>query len=116
MNVSVVVPTYNRAHSPALLVWHQIPAERMRPAYFRLFSFDSAEGEARLLPPPSQRHFLGAFYFDYRWAVSRLTSWAVAIAYRRPDAFDRELEFLQAVGRLWARWKRHLARRHQERP
>ncbi len=99
-------------YDPALVVWHRIPVERMRRAYFRRINFDVGEGEGRVSLAPTKRHFLGAPLYDYRRTLIALRTWGAAALARREDAFQSELELLRLLGRLWGRWKSYFSR-HQ---
>jgi glucosyl-dolichyl phosphate glucuronosyltransferase len=98
-------------YDPALVVWHRIPVERTRRAYFRRINFDVGEGEGRVSTSSSKRQIFGARFYDYRRTVLALASWGAAALCRRHDAFEHELAFLVSLGRLWGLWQRHFARR-----
>lgn len=91
-------------YDPRLLVWHKIPAARMRRSYFRRWHFEGAEGMALQAGPPEGRRLLGVSLFSYRWLLARLAAWLSALC-RRRDAFERELDFLAAAGRWWGEWQ-----------
>ncbi len=101
-------------YDPALVVWHRISAERMRRAYFRRINFDVGEGEGRMSPSPTKRHFLGAPLYDYRRTLIALGTWGTAALSRRQDAFESEVEFLRLLGRVWGLWKSYFIRRQRE--
>ena len=102
-------------YDPAILVWHRIQPERIRRAYFRRLCFEIGEGEGRVVDLRPGRKFLGAPLFYYRWTAIALVGCMAAILFRHHDAFERELEFRIALGRLWARWGLHFSSRGKER-
>jgi glycosyltransferase involved in cell wall biosynthesis len=93
-------------YDPRIVVWHRIPAYRMRRRYLSRHYFERAEGEGLVQAPPAGRQLLGAPFFMYRQAASRIGGWLWAAARRRPDALDRWLASCEATGSLWGRWKR----------
>lgn len=97
---------------PEIVVWHRIQPERMRAGYFRRQSFQAGEGEGRLAGRIG-RSLLGAPLFYYRWTALTLAQWLAAVARRRGDAFECELDFLMAAGRLWGCWRRYFDSRNE---
>jgi len=97
-------------YEPRLVVWHRIPASRMRRRYIARFYFEQAEGEALALGAPGGRQLLGIPLYIYRGAAERMGGWLWAAVRRRPDAFDRWLRGCEAVGSLWGMCKRHFRR------
>jgi glucosyl-dolichyl phosphate glucuronosyltransferase len=97
-------------YDPRLVVWHRIPAHRMRRRYVSRHYFERAEGEALAQALPAGRQLLGAPLFMYGQAAARIGGWLWAAARRRPDSFDRWLASCEVMGGLWGRWKRRARR------
>jgi GT2 family glycosyltransferase len=102
-------------YDPAVMVLHRIGAERTRRPYFRKLIFDAAEGEARAEPRTSGYSFLGAPVWRYRVAFADFWEWVSLLLLRRPEAFDRQLDWLSSLGRLSGYWKSALERRMMRR-
>lgn len=98
------------AYDPRLVVWHHIPATRMRRRYVSRLYFEQAEGEELVQAASGGRRFLGAPLFMYRQAAARVGGWLWAAVLRRPDTLDRWLASCELVGGLWGRWKRYFRR------
>jgi glycosyltransferase involved in cell wall biosynthesis len=94
------------AYDSALTVFHRIGPERMRKAYFRKLFFDLAEGEVVSVPAAGGRRPLGAPLWSYRMAFTSFWKTLALSVVRHPDAFDRQLDFLYFVGRVWGHWKK----------
>jgi glucosyl-dolichyl phosphate glucuronosyltransferase len=96
-------------YDPRAVVYHRVGPERMRKAYFRKVQFDGGEIQA-LQPglPPGARLF-GAPRWLYRIVATEGYEWLWRAILVREDAFDRELDLLDDVGRLWGFWKQWLS-------
>jgi len=94
-------------YDPRLVVWHRIPAARMRRRFISRLYFEQAEGEALSQAPPPGRRVLGAPRYLYRQVAGRASGWLWAVARGRPDALDRWLASCELAGTLWGRWKRY---------
>jgi glycosyltransferase involved in cell wall biosynthesis len=90
-------------YDPALRVFHRIGPDRMRRRYFRRFAFESAEGEAILGASRIGSQLLGAPRWQYRLAAQALARWLLAPL--GPRGFERQLDFLAELGRLYGYWK-----------
>ncbi len=96
-------------YDPRAVVYHRVGPERMRKAYFRKVQFDG--GEIQALQPgllPGARLF-GAPRWLYRIVATEGYEWLWRAILVREDAFDRELDLLDDVGRLWGFWKQWLS-------
>lgn len=93
-------------YEPRLVVWHRIPASRMRRRYVARFYFEQAEGDALAQGAPTGRQVLGVPLYMYRAAIDRMARWLWAAVRRRSDALDRWLRACEAVGGVWGLWKR----------
>ncbi|HKZ04637.1 MAG TPA: glycosyltransferase [Methylomirabilota bacterium] len=93
-------------YDPRIVVWHRIPAYRMRRRYLSRHYFERAEGEGLVQAPPGGRQLLGVPLFMYGQAAARVGGWLWAAIRRRPDALDRWLASCEVTGGLWGRWKR----------
>jgi hypothetical protein len=106
-------------YEPRLVVWHRIPASRMRRRLstesalelIERFYFEQAEGEALALGAPMGRQLFGVPLYMYRGAAERMGGWLWAAVRRRPDALDRWLKGCEAVGSVWGMWKRRFRSR-----
>jgi glycosyltransferase involved in cell wall biosynthesis len=91
---------------PTLLVWHCIGVERMSRKYFRKWCLDSAENGASIAEAPNvTRQFLGAPLWFYRVVATDVCQWLPRAVSLREDAFERELEVIGHMARLWRIWK-----------
>jgi GT2 family glycosyltransferase len=93
-------------YDPRLVVWHRIPAARMRRRFISRLYFEQAEGRAsarRRLPAAAA----GRATYLYRQVASRTSGWLWAAVRGRPDALDRWLASCELAGTLWGRWKRY---------
>ncbi|HEY1251848.1 MAG TPA: glycosyltransferase [Thermoanaerobaculia bacterium] len=79
-------------YDSALTVFHRIGPDRLRKAYFRRLAFDDGYGEARAAS--------GAETPAQGEAFAELRKWAKRLLLRRPGAFDQELRFRNALGKL----------------
>ena len=95
------------AYDPRLVVWHRIPAARMRRRFISRLYFEQAEGEGLSQTPPPGRRVLGAPRYLYRQVAGRAGGWLWAAARGRPDALDRWLVSCELAGTLWGQWKRY---------
>jgi GT2 family glycosyltransferase len=93
------------AYDPALVVLHRIGSDRMRRSYFRRLIFEDAQARAQLDTRPSDRTFFGAPLRSYRAALKGLPRWLGLVLLGRARAFDAQLDWLDAVGRLSGYWK-----------
>jgi glycosyltransferase involved in cell wall biosynthesis len=94
-------------YDPAPVVYHRVGPERMRKSYFRKVVFDG--GESNALQPvavPGIR-LLGAPRWLYSIIAKEGFEWLVHSMLVREDAFDRQLDVLDDIGKLWGFWKRH---------
>ncbi|HTK90363.1 MAG TPA: glycosyltransferase [Verrucomicrobiae bacterium] len=94
-------------YDPRLVVWHRIPAARMRRRFISRLYFEQAEGEGLSQAPAPGRRLLGAPRYLYRQVASRTSGWLWAAVRGRPDALDRWLASCELAGTLWGRWKRY---------
>jgi len=85
------------AYDASLTVYHRIGPDRMRKAYFRRLAFDDGVGEARAAASPTPSS-------AFREAFAEFRKWAKRSLLRRPGAFDHELRFRNAVGRVAGSW------------
>ncbi len=95
------------AYDPRLVVWHRIPAARMRRRFISRLYFEQAEGEGLSQTSPPGRRVLGAPRYLYRQVAGRASGWLWAAARGRPDALDRWLVSCELAGALWGQWKRY---------
>jgi glycosyltransferase involved in cell wall biosynthesis len=93
------------AYDAALTVFHRIGPERMQKAYFRRLTFESARGEALVTPLPDGGSLLGAPLASYRRALGDSCKWVGVLLFRRREAFDRQLRWLESVGELTGYWR-----------
>ena len=94
-------------YDPRLVVWHRIPAARMRRRFISRLYFEQAEGEGLSQAPPPGRRLLGAPRHLYRQVAGRASGWLWAAARGRPDTLDRWLASCELAGTLWGQWKRY---------
>jgi glycosyltransferase involved in cell wall biosynthesis len=92
------------AYDATLTVFHRIGPDRTRRAYFRRFAFDDGMGEVRAAIAGNGQGPSGAASSAYRDASDAFRRWAKRLILRRPGAFDQELRFRYAIGRLAGLW------------
>ena len=93
------------AYDATLTVFHRIGPDRMEKSYFRRLTFESAQGEARVAPVAGRGSFLGAPLSSYRRAFADSWKWVGVLLFRRSEAFDRQLRWLESVGELTGYWR-----------
>jgi glucosyl-dolichyl phosphate glucuronosyltransferase len=93
------------AYDASLTVYHRIGADRMRKAYFRRLIFDDGQCKALVAPVARVPCFLGAPLGFYRVALTGFWKWLGLLLLRRKGAFDEQLSWLGAIGRLTGYWK-----------
>jgi len=98
---------YRAAYDPRLVVWHRIPASRMRRRFVSRLYFDQAEGDGLNEEAPAGRRLLGAPLYLYRQIAGRVSGSLWAAARGRSDALDRWLASCELAGTLWGQWKRY---------
>ena len=92
---------YRVVYDPQIMVWHRVPANRMRVAYFSRFYFQRAEGSAIVATPPRGLGWFGV----YRSMGRRVFRYLKAVICRRADTLERWLECCAAAGTIWGFWK-----------
>jgi len=98
-------------YDPELVVYHQVPAKRMKKNYLRRWAFVTGQGKAaRGTSDPGKFPIFGRPFWMCLEAATLLRAWLVAAVLRRPQALELQLDFLNLAGRLW--WYR-AARRAQ---
>ncbi len=102
---------YAVVYDPRLVVFHQIEPGRLRRSYFRRYYFDTAECEALCEGAKADRRLLGVPLYRYRYALAALVDWLVALSVFRRDRFERELEFIAALGKLRGHWLSYRSRK-----
>jgi len=95
---------------PRPVVHHRVGAERMKKSYFRKVVFDGGESHALQPVTISGVHALGAPRWLYSIIAKEGFDWVTHSILHRDDAFDRELDMLDDLGKLWGFWKLHFAR------
>ncbi len=98
-------------YDPRLVVWHRIPAGRMRRRHVARFYFEQAEGDALAQAPPRGRQLLGVPLFMYRQVAQRMAGCLWAGIRGRPDTLDRWFRGCEAAGGVWGSWKRRFGAR-----
>ena len=89
-------------YDPELVVYHHVPARRMKKNYLRRWSFVTGQGRAvRGTSSPGKFPIFGRPFWMCLKAVTFLRAWLVAAVLRRPQAFELQLDFLNLAGRLW---------------
>jgi glycosyltransferase involved in cell wall biosynthesis len=97
-------------YDPELVVYHRVPAERMRMSYFRRWAFLTGRAEALRRKTGRGRFPIFGRPFWLCCSLGTLFSrWVVAALLRRSTALDLQLDFLTLAGRLW--WYPEGARR-----
>ena len=95
------------AYDPTVQVHHRIGKDRLRKSLFLKRLFDSAEGTAlQVRPPTGVPLILGAERWRYRQLMSRLSRTAWLTVRRDPGALRQQLELAEFAGDLWGRIKR----------
>jgi GT2 family glycosyltransferase len=104
---------------PDLVVYHHVPAERLRRSYYRQWVFRNGVSLAALdaiQPEPVPRLF-GAPRWFVRRGLNGLAQWAIHALLRgpgSPQAFCGQLRFIRLLGFLYAAPRGGLARRAME--
>jgi glucosyl-dolichyl phosphate glucuronosyltransferase len=93
------------AYDPATIVFHRIGGHRLRKQYFRKLEFDAAEGEILAGAPARGGTLFGAPPRVYLALFIAIWKWVTRTLFRRPTAFDRQLDCLGCMGQLWGYWK-----------
>ncbi|HXH20992.1 MAG TPA: glycosyltransferase family 2 protein [Dehalococcoidia bacterium] len=98
-------------YEPDLVVGHRIPPDRMTRRYFRKWAFDNGEGQAITRPPVRGRNVLGIPLYHFRAVAREASSWVSAVLRGDPDAFCRQLDFIDELGAAWGYVKKWRAER-----
>jgi glycosyltransferase involved in cell wall biosynthesis len=89
-------------YDPDLVVYHRVPAQRMRMRYFRRWAFVTGQGAAlRGTSGPGNFPIFGRPFWMYRKTAALLRAWLVAALLRRPQALELQLDCFNMAGRLW---------------
>jgi GT2 family glycosyltransferase len=95
-------------YTPAAVVHHWVPADRMRRSYFRRWRHDQGELEAILMGDDGPRQVLGVpFYIVRLTALAALTLLAHP---RGPAGFENQLELMGFLGFVRARLRRRFGK------
>ena len=104
------------AYDPTLTVFHRVPRARLKRGYFRHVMWDMGEGRALAAEPPPGPYLIGVPRWRFRYMARLFAEGAVAIARRRPRAFEGMLECVLEAGTTWGQMKRAARERraHQD--
>lgn len=84
-------------YEPSIVVYHRIPADRMRRSFFLRRNFDHGCGQAQLVAP-EQRPGVREVLQSLRATLTRTLR-------RDPDAVSAQLALATKLGMMWSSWR-----------
>lgn len=104
---------YRGVYCPDIVVYHDVPASRMTPRYFRRWFFAWGQTAGLMLEDlygfvnrADVPHIAGVPRFLYREAAGQMTRWMRTWFRRDPlDRYVEQLYTIRQLGLIWERWR-----------